>query len=193
MMQHWRLSLEGANRRMMIQCDHKNLEYFQKSNLFSQRQARCAENISSYDIIIEHVAGNRNPADGTSRWPDYRSGYERPTAPLSATSAAVGPYDDLLLAIKTARASDTLATDVNNIIFDYPIANCPDVTENGTGQGATDLHQKWNVISGAFTYKGRIYVPEPLHSKVIGRFHENPETGHFGALRTAELIPRDFY
>jgi len=32
-----------------------------------------------------------------------------------------------------------------------------------------------------------------LRSNVISLFHDNPESGHFRALRTAELVSRDFY
>jgi hypothetical protein len=81
-MKQWRHYLEGASHRILIQCDHKNLEYFQTSKVLSRRQARRAEIVSSYDFAIEHLAGNRNPADGPSRRPDYEIGYERPTARL---------------------------------------------------------------------------------------------------------------
>jgi hypothetical protein len=45
------------------------------------------------------------------------------------------------------------------------------------------------------TYEGRIYVPEDdsLRGKVTSLFHDNPESGHFGALKTVELASRDFY
>ena len=69
----------------------------------------------------------------------------------------------------------------------------PDLTENGRAEGATDWHKNWKVVSGALTYTGRIYIPEPLRSKVISLFHDNPESGNFGALRTTELVSRDFY
>jgi hypothetical protein len=32
-----------------------------------------------------------------------------------------------------------------------------------------------------------------LHNKVISLSHDNPESGHFRALRTAEIVSRDFY
>ena len=161
--------------------------------MLSRRQARWAEIVSSYDFVIEHLAGNRNLADGPSRRPDYEIGYERPTARLLATLPAIEPYDDLLPIIKTAQATDTLATDVNKKIVDIPMVGYPDLTENGRAEGAKDSHKNWKVVTGALTYEGRIYVPEPLRSKVISLFHDNPESGHFGALRTAELESRDYY
>jgi len=78
--------------------------------------------------IKQHLAGNRNPADGPSRRPDYEIGYGRPTARLLATLAAFESYN-LLPAIKTAQATDTLATDVNKKIVDIPMVAYSGLTE----------------------------------------------------------------
>src|SRR5689334_5865240 len=53
----------------------------------------------------------------------------------------------------------------------------------------------WSTIDGALAYEGRMYVPkdEELRSRIISFFHDPPESGHFGALRTAELASREFY
>jgi len=36
-------------------------------------------------------------------------------------------------------------------------------------------------------------VIDSLRGRVISLFHDNPESGHFGALKTPELASRDFY
>jgi hypothetical protein len=87
-MNHWRHYLEGANHKVLIQCDNKNLEYFQTSKVRSRRHARWAEVLSSYDCVIEHLEQKKNPADGPSRRPDYVIGYKRPMARRLATLAA---------------------------------------------------------------------------------------------------------
>ena len=73
------------------------------------------------------------------------------------------------------------------------MARYPDLTENGRMEGATDSHLNWKIVSGAVTYQGRIYLPVPLHSKVISLFHDNCHSGYFGAHRTVELVTTDFY
>jgi hypothetical protein len=40
-LKQWRHYLEGANHKVLIRCDHKNLEYIQTSKVLSRRQARC--------------------------------------------------------------------------------------------------------------------------------------------------------
>jgi len=116
-LKQWRNYLEGANYKVLIRCDHKNLEYFKTSKVLSRRQARWSEIISAYDIVIEHLEGSKNPADGPSRRPDYEIGYKRPVARLLAT-VSVEPYDDLMPAIIAVQASDPLAVDVSAKLVD---------------------------------------------------------------------------
>jgi len=88
------------------------------------------------------------------------------------------------------QASDSLAADVNRRIVGIPMVGLPDLPRQ-----AEDSSKEWKVTAGALTYEGRIYVPadDTLHSQVISLFHDNPESGHFGTLKTAELVSRDFY
>jgi hypothetical protein len=184
-LKQWWHYLEGANHKVLIRCDHKNLEYFQTSKVLSRRQARWSEVLSAYDFVIEHLEGSKNPADGPSRRPDYEIGYERPVARLLAT-VSVEPYDDLMPAIIAAQASDPLAVDVSAKLVDRPMIDGTDTAKE---------ESQWKVVAGVLTYEGRIYVPaiDSLRGKVISLFHDIPESGHFGALKTTELVSRDFY
>jgi len=153
--------------------------------VLSSRQARWLEILSDYDFVIEHLEGTRYSANGPSTRPDYEIGYKRPVARLLAT-APVEPYDDVMPAIIAAQASDSLAVDVSAKLVDRPAADGTDAAENDTQS---------EVVVGALTYGRRIYVPavDSLRGKVISLFHDNPESGHFGALKTTELVSRDFY
>jgi hypothetical protein len=105
----WRHFQERANYKILLQCDHTNLKYFQTSKVLSRRQACWAEIISLYDFVRKHLEGHKNLADGLSRRPDYEKGYERPSTRLLATLAAgtVEPDDNLLLAVMTTHVSDS--------------------------------------------------------------------------------------
>jgi hypothetical protein len=168
-MKQWRHYLEGANQKVLIQCDHKNLEYFQTSKVLSRRQARWAEILSSYDFVIEHLEGIKNPANGPSKRPDYEIGYERLTVRLLATLATntVELYDDLLQEIKTAQAIDVLAANMKRRIVGTPIVNIPDLRR--IDELEEDSSNEWKVTTGVLTYEGRIYVQKDdlLCNKVI--------------------------
>jgi hypothetical protein len=208
-MKQWRHHLEGARYKILIQCDHKNLEYFQTSKVLSRRQARWAEILSAYDFKIEHLEGTKNPADGPSRRPDYEQGYERPSARLLATAShqylfanavEIEPIEkDLFAEIIEAQKTDRLATDSLRKLAgteeDHVMQEAGSVGGHVTGnvtEPISDEHD-WAVSAGALTYEGRVYVPEGLRSKVTALHHDNPESGHFGALKTAELVSRNFY
>jgi hypothetical protein len=177
-LKQWRHYLEGANHKVLIQCHYKNLEYFQTSKVLSRSQARWSEVLSAYNFGIEHLEGSKNPADGPSRRPDYEIGYERPVARLLATVSGE-PYDDLMRAIIAAQASNPLAANVLAKLVDRP-------TIEGTDTAKEE--SEWKDVAGVMTYEGRIYVPavDSLPGKVISLFHDNPESGHFGPLKTTE-------
>jgi hypothetical protein len=46
-LKQWRHYLDGANHKVLIRCDHKNLDYFQTSKVLSRRQARGSETLSA--------------------------------------------------------------------------------------------------------------------------------------------------
>jgi len=113
-MKQWHHYLEGANHKVLIQCNHSDLEYFQIPKVVSRRQARWAEMLSSYYFIIKHLEGKENPVDGPSRRPDYEIGYENmmpkllvtfAPATLAATTITKS-YDDLLSEITAAQETD---------------------------------------------------------------------------------------
>lgn len=72
--QHWRHYLLSARGVVEVITDHDNLKYFLTTKRLSGRQARAAEALSQYNIEIKFRAGERNPADGLSRRPDYDLG-----------------------------------------------------------------------------------------------------------------------
>jgi len=125
----WRHYLEGANHKLLIPRNNKNLEYIQYSKVLSQGQARWVEILSSYNSVIEHLEGKQNPADEPSRRPDSEMLYERPTARLLATLAAthIEWYNDLFLAINTDKAINALAADVKPRTVGTPIVKIHDL------------------------------------------------------------------
>jgi len=98
----------------------------------------------------------------------------------------VEPYDNVMPAIIVAQASDTLAVDVSVKLVDRPMID---------GMDTAKEERQWKIVAGVFTNEGRIYVPttDSLRGTVISLFHDNPKSGHFGALKTTELVSRDFY
>lgn len=72
----WRHYLEGAKYPIEIWTDHRNLEYFKKSQKLSRRQARWSQFLQRFDYILIHKPGITNKADGLSRRIDHKEGVE---------------------------------------------------------------------------------------------------------------------
>jgi hypothetical protein len=89
-------------------------------------------------------------------------------------------------AIIAAQSCDPLATDGTAKLLNQPMMEVTDTTKE---------QSQWRVVAGVLTYERRIYIPvtDSLCGKVISLFHDNPESGRFGALKTTELVSRDFY
>jgi hypothetical protein len=65
----------------------------------------------------------------------------------------------------------------------------------GLPREGEDSSKKWKVTATALTFKWRIYGPadDRLGSQVNRCFHDTSESGHFAALKTTEVVSRDFY
>src|SRR5437588_7967280 len=94
--------------------------------------------------------------------------------------------EDLMTRIKSCQDADDLARDIQKQMNS-------DASQSQL-QNGTSL-PTWTTIDGALAFKGRIYIPkdEELRSHIISLFHDPPESGHFGTLRTTEIISRNFY
>jgi hypothetical protein len=95
-------------------------------------------------------------------------------ANLAATTITESDHD-IIPEIKTAQETDIVAPEIRPTLVD----------------GSTADESQWRSIDEALTYERRIYLPAALHRRVTSLFHDNPESGHFGALKTAEVVSRD--
>src|SRR5262245_28130281 len=75
-MKHWRHYLEGSKKSIEVLLDHKNLSALMTTKVLTRRQARWAEILAEYDVVLPHGPGKKNPADGLSRRLDYAEDIE---------------------------------------------------------------------------------------------------------------------
>ena len=86
-MQYWRQYLEGLRHPIQALLDHKNLEAFMSTKVLNHRQARWTKPLASYDFVLVHIPGIRNPADGPSRCPNYAHDLQYPSGSLIPSRA----------------------------------------------------------------------------------------------------------
>ncbi|KAA1098061.1 hypothetical protein PGT21_050183 [Puccinia graminis f. sp. tritici] len=68
--EEWRAWLMGTEEPVKMFSDHSNLVYFKTAKYLSPKQARWALFIDNFNMLIYHVSGTKNPADGPSRRED---------------------------------------------------------------------------------------------------------------------------
>ena len=73
-LKEWCQYLLDAKNPFMILTDHKNLEYFTKSQDLSHWQACWKQILQEYHYVIQHCPGKTNPADPLSWRPDFEKG-----------------------------------------------------------------------------------------------------------------------
>jgi RNase H-like domain found in reverse transcriptase len=74
-LEEWRHFLEGAQRKVEIWMDHKNLEYFMTAKKLNCRQARWSLYLSRFDFVMHHHPGkSMGKCDALSRHADHSPG-----------------------------------------------------------------------------------------------------------------------
>jgi hypothetical protein len=69
-LEEWRSECEGAEHKLQLITDHKNLEYFMSKRLLNRRQARWAQFLSRFDYEMVYRPGKSNgKADALTRRP----------------------------------------------------------------------------------------------------------------------------
>ena len=192
--EEWRPYLAGAQHRVQVVTDHKNLLYFTSTRTLNRRQARWSIFLADYDFDITFRPGSRHSkADALSRRSEFvpRPGdktYDQQsqcmlTPDQVQISAAYVLHDETLVAeIATSTSTDRFAQDVKASLNDP------------THQSHRDNLAKFSFQDGILLRNDLVYVPDgPCRVRVITECHDRPLAGHFGVAKTLELISRTYW
>ena len=152
------------------------------TKVLNRRQACWAELLASYDFILIHTSGKRNPADGPSHRPDYAMGNELP-------QGSVLPPRSLRYLTDSMGVNTITIPSRDQIIAAY---ESDDVACHHAE--ATSLQPPWSYDdAGLLLHKGLIYVPQSMRMSVLKDHHDAPLAGHCGVARTIELLSRNYW
>ena len=172
--------LRGTKFPVIVKSDHRNLQTFMTKKELNGRQARWAEELSSYNFVIEHIKGRENiVADALSRRPDYKddSVVHRTTQIFKETDKGLVLNKDIQLKMVNIESEDR---ELNEKI-----------------RRTTETDERYPEIQkdedGHKRFKGLIIVPKLLEQEIIQRYHTDIREGHPGEARTVEKIERKFY
>ena len=186
----WRHYLEGAQHKITVYSDHKNLEYFTKTKTLNRRQARWSEYLGSFDFVIEYRSGLKNgKPDALSRRADYRpeEGNGATTSPkpvflkpdqLRISAMAQIMIDQTLLdSIRKALDKDPAIADIRQLISENDLAA-----------------SKFKFENQLLLMNNLIYVPDDpeIKLKILKEHHDSCLAGHPGQSKTYELVSRNY-
>ena len=192
--EEWRPYLAGAQHRIKVVTDHKNLLYFSTTRTLNRRQARWSAFLADYDFeIIFRPGAQHKMVDTLSR----RSEFELTPvddAYVQQSQCLLRPDqlqnfatyllrdDSLLKEIAAATAEDAFAQDIKASL-DHP---SPTLSRS-------DLNH-FSVHDGLLFRDHLLYVPEgSCRTRVLQECHDDPLAGHFGVGKTLELISRGYW
>ena len=190
----WRPYLVGAQHRIQVVTDHKNLMYFATSRTLNRRQARWSTFLADYDFEICFRPGiQHGKADALSRRPDFAL---RPgDAAYAQQSHSVFKPDQLQLFSTLMLHDDNLLQAIAKATKTDPFATAIIKSMHGssTATQRSDLHQ-FTVQDGLLYRDHLLYVPEgSCRTQVLQTCHDDPLAGHFGVAKTLELVSRGFW
>ncbi|KAJ2914471.1 hypothetical protein MD484_g5943, partial [Candolleomyces efflorescens] len=188
--------LMGTAQHISVICDHKNLEYFMKSQVLNRRQARWAMFLTEFDFQLTWGPGAKNPADAPSRRPDF--------APKKGDDVLTQQYKSILTpyhtqqiiptqepAIKISATSSltTLAIDNSELLDRFKRAYQEDSEwREALLQGNEDFSTHDNIVF----HNGRVFVPKPLRLDILHQCHDAVLSGHPGRTLTTKNILRNY-
>ena len=214
-MDRYRHYFEGLGNRTTIYSDHRNLLTFTEKRIYNRRQVRWAEKLSRFDFVIVFRPGKQSgKPDALSRRPDYMKGGlgsketttilkpdqvdvsalvesgELAKDYLEVNAVSVAPMDkddELGRRIKEAVEKDE---EVGPYLKFLRSPNLPRDEE-------TDEYLKPFSFDddGFLLHRGLVYIPsEPtIKLEILRRSHDSKTAGHFGQVKTLEMVSRDYY
>ena len=208
--------VEGAKHTVEVYTDHKNLEYFKKSQKLSRRQARWSEFLQRFDYVLIHKPGVLNKADGLSRRIDHKGEVKMDNLdqvvikgdkffdPMRATRRMKASDDPIIarsIKLRTAQAVELLGDEdlkreiKESIEFDDEVSVAIDAIKESGPRSLTKGLQDWNYEEGLILFRGKVYVPKniELRRKVVQSCHDPLVWGHPGRTATMEIVSRNYW
>jgi RNase H-like domain found in reverse transcriptase/Integrase zinc binding domain len=168
-----------SQREVHLKSDCKSLMFLMTQQKLPPNQARQVLFLSTYRIIIDHIAGISNPSDFMSR--------------IIANLTVEQPYN------KEENCVPMFSVDMIKL-FQEQDDEIKLIKENLQTEGK--LIQKFCLADGIIFKRrdplktgstDKIYVPLNLRTEILRAHHNNPLAGHLGIARTKLLIEERYY
>lgn len=139
-----------------------------------------------------HVPGKSNPADPASRRSDY-SGKDS----LTNKVALLGKREDEVTQVNAIQMRRLKISKISNPVASFMPADehtlislkaCYDSDESLFGRLPTAL----SFQDSLWSWRDKLYVPKSMWQMVLEQVHNSPAAGHWGTMKTLDLLTRTF-
>jgi hypothetical protein len=196
-LEEWRHFLEGAAHSVEIWTDHRNLEFFRKSQKLNRRQARWSLYLSRFDFELHHQPGRlMGRPDALSRRPDHGVSTDNEDVTLLRPElfhlralsglAVSGPETEILRDIRASLSGEPHVEE--------PIALMAKELLKAKGTRSA-RSAEWQKSDGLLYYRGKVVVPRDLdlRRRIMEQHHDTRVAGHAGRFKTLELVSRNYW
>lgn len=190
--EEWSSWLLGSQVPTLVFSDHSNLRYFMTAQSLTAKQARWASFLSEFSFDILHIPGRLNPADPESRRADYAYGKT-----LTDKVVLLGHREDTKTLMSAFRLRKLKISQTYNPISILMPAE-ESTLKSLRGLYDTDgllegrLPTALSFREGTWWWKDKVYVPLSMRDMILKQIHKTPSAGHWGEMKTLDLLTRTF-
>lgn len=190
--EEWRSWLTGTQVATSVFSDHLNLRYFMSAQAWTAKQARWASFPSEFTFDILHIPGKLHPLDPALRRPDYATGsqFTDCVTLLGRREQDKTCINDVhLQKLKISRICDPLSSFMppeETTLTALQALYESDALLGGKLPTALNFHDL------LWWWKDKIYVPESMQNMILEQIHATPSGGHWGSMKTLDLLTRTF-
>ena len=173
----WRHYLLGASEPVVIETDHRSLEYIQTQPHVSPMQVRWIEHLQQFNFVMRYREGKNNTvADALSRRADHRQTTQNEQ--INVVESVAGPTLPLQQEIQQLKAG-YLQDDYTSVRLQQPDKFDDCVVRDGL----------------LYDHAGRLIIPDDraLKTRVLYELHDSRLAGHMGMAKTEEMVTRLFW
>lgn len=156
------------------------------------KQARWASMLSEFFFEILHIPGRQNPADPASRRSDYadKRGFTTKVVLLGHREQERTKIN----AVRVRRLKITKTFDPSTVFMP---ADEKTLTALRALYDTDELLLKrtppaLSFIDHTWWWRDKIYVPMAMRDMILKQVHETPSAGHWGSMKTLDLLTRTF-